>query len=70
MHINLDTDNREKLEKYAQELGVSVASLVNTLIRNIKTIEQQTTVEMKDAEVRTPKAIVRLTRRTSWITKY
>ena len=70
MHVTLDTDNQERYAVLAQKMGVSVNWLANWMLRNIKTIEQQVTLEMKETHVRSPKSSMQLPPRTAWKDRY
>jgi hypothetical protein len=69
MHIQLDSDNLDKIEAMSRELDVSVGWLVNTLLRNVKRAEIHVSVEQDAVEIRTKKAVLRIRQKTSWVTR-
>lgn len=69
MHIQLDSDNLEKLEPMTRELDVSVGWLVNMLLRNVKRVEIQVAVEQSATEIRTKKGLVRIRQKSTWVTR-
>lgn len=69
MHIQLDSDNLNKLEPMARELDVPMGWLVNALLRNVQRAELHLTVEHDSPEIRVKKGVVRIRQKSTWVTR-
>lgn len=69
MKIDLDSDNSERFGKIAAGENMSVAGLVNYLLRNISVVKRETMVEMRKEQPAPDKPLM-VQRRTNWVKDY
>jgi hypothetical protein len=70
MHVQLDTDVRDKMEKISGDLGISVGTLANLLLRRMVQIDVKLEVQVNDPQIKTTKSTLRIVRKTSWANRY
>jgi len=68
--VDIDSDNAERFMQMAADLDMSFTSLINTLLRNIKLVKQETAIEMRQPEIQSQTKRITVIKKTNWAKRW